>query len=286
MKLTEVFDKKKPGLSFEVFPPKSDGDWQTVETAVMEIAALSPSFMSVTCGAGGSQGGYTVELAEKIQRRLSVTPIAHMTCIGSDRQRLSTRLSELKSANIENILALRGDIPKQGRGEDCFQFAYELVEFIKSEGDFCVGGACYPEGHPESENQRRDIEMLKLKVDAGCSFLTTQMFFDNNILYNFLYKIREAGISVPVVAGIMPVTNARQIKRIIELSGTSLPRRFVSIIDRFGSDTAAMRQAGIAHAMGQIVDLFANGVNCVHVYTMNKPDVAAAIIQGLSEIIK
>lgn len=286
MKLSELFAQKKPTLSFEVFPPKTDDKYETVKFAAEKIAALKPDYMSVTYGAGGGTSDYTVSVAADILNNYNVTPLAHLTCVSSDKQKIIAQLKALKDNNIENILALRGDIPKNpnsSAGE--YKYAAQLIRDIKSMGDFCIGGACYPESHVESSTSAEDIKYLKEKVDTGCDFLTTQMFFDNNILYSFLYKIREAGITVPVVAGIMPVTNGNQIKRICELSGTYLPQRFKSIVDKFGSDPAAMTQAGVAYATDQIIDLLANGVNAVHVYSMNKPEVAAAIQANLSKII-
>ncbi len=286
MKLSELFAQKRPTLSFEVFPPKTDDKYETVKFAAEKIAALKPDYMSVTYGAGGGTSDYTVSVAADILNNYNVTPLAHLTCVSSDKQKITAQLKALKDNNIENILALRGDIPKNSdnsAGE--YKYAAQLIRDIKSMGDFCIGGACYPETHVESSTSADDIKYLKEKVDTGCDFLTTQMFFDNNILYSFLYKIREAGITVPVVAGIMPVTNGKQIKRICELSGTYLPQRFKSIVDKFGSDPAAMTQAGVAYATDQIIDLLANGVNAIHVYSMNKPEVAAAIQANLSKII-
>ncbi len=287
MKLSQLFAEKKPTLSFEVFPPKNDDIFESVKSATECIAALSPRYMSVTYGAGGGTSEYSVKIATNILKHYGVTPLAHLTCLSSTKDRIAQILSELEKNGIENVLALRGDIPigekKDAKRE--YKYAYELVQDIKKYGNFCIGGACYPEHHTESENSIDDIKHLKEKVDAGCDFLTTQMFFDNNILYSFLYKIREAGITVPVVAGIMPVTNKKQIKRICELSGTYLPQRFKSIVDRFGDNPAAMKQAGIAYATEQIIDLLANGVNAIHVYSMNKPDIAEAIQKNLSEII-
>ena len=286
MKLSELFAQKRPTLSFEVFPPKTDDKYETVKFAAEKIAALKPDYMSVTYGAGGGTSDYTVSVAADILNNYNVTPLAHLTCVSSDKQKITAQLKALKDNNIENILALRGDIPKNSdnsAGE--YKYAAQLIRDIKSMGDFCIGGACYPETHVESSTSAEDIKYLKEKVDTGCDFLTTQMFFDNNILYSFLYKIREAGITVPVVAGIMPVTNGKQIKRICELSGTYLPQRFKSIVDKFGSDPAAMTQAGVAYATDQIIDLLANGVNAIHVYSMNKPEVAAAIQANLSKII-
>ncbi len=286
MKLSELFAQKRPTLSFEVFPPKTDDKYETVKFAAEKIAALKPDYMSVTYGAGGGTSDYTVSVAADILNNYNVTPLAHLTCVSSDKQKITAQLKALKDNNIENILALRGDIPKNSNNSaEEYKYAAQLIRDIKSMGDFCIGGACYPETHVESSTSADDIKYLKEKVDTGCDFLTTQMFFDNNILYSFLYKIREAGITVPVVAGIMPVTNGKQIKRICELSGTYLPQRFKSIVDKFGSDPAAMTQAGVAYATDQIIDLLANGVNAVHVYSMNKPEVAAAIQANLSKII-
>lgn len=288
MKLTELFSNKKPTLSFEVFPPKSSDTYESVKIATEGIARLSPGYMSVTYGAGGGTSDYTVDIAANILKNYGVTPLAHLTCLSSGKDKIAGVLQSLKANGIENILALRGDIPADADPSQKreYRYAYQLVEDIKRYGDFCIGGACYPESHIESHNSEDDIRHLKEKVDAGCDFLTTQMFFDNSILYSFLCKILKAGIDVPIVAGIMPVTNAKQIKRICELSGTYLPRRFKSIVDRFGDDPDAMKQAGIAYATEQIIDLLANGVNNIHVYSMNKPDVAESIKNNLSEIIK
>lgn len=286
MKVIDIIKGEKPSLSFEVFPPKTSDNFETVMEAAQEIAGLKPSFMSVTYGAGGGTSEYTADIAQAIDN-LGVTPIAHLSCISSTREQIHELLRELKKRKIENILALRGDIPKEGLPRKMeYHFASELAEEIRTFGGFCIGGACYPENHPESKNSIEDIENLKKKVDAGCEFLTTQMFFDNNILYNFMYRLLRADVNVPVVAGIMPVTNAAQIKRICSISGNTLPQRFLRLVDRYGENPDAMKQAGIAYATEQIIDLFANGVNAVHIYSMNKPDVAAAIQRNLSEIIK
>ncbi len=287
MKITDILNSGKPGLSMEVFPPKTHDSYSKIESAVHEIAALSPSYMSVTYGAGGGTSSFTAALAGDIQKNYKVSALAHLTCVNSTEAEVDATIEKLKNEGIENILALRGDIV-EGTDVDhlTYRYASQLIEKIKEKGDFCIGGACYPEHHPESENYQKDIEYLKAKVDAGCSFLTTQMFFDNDVLYNFMYKIREAGIDVPVVAGIMPVTNPRQIKRIIGISGTSVPARFRRIVDRYGDNPLAMRQAGVAYACEQIIDLYANGINAVHLYTMNSPEVARAIMNNISEIIK
>lgn len=285
MKISELFKEKEQTLSFEVFPPKSSESFDKISSAISEIAALKPDYMSVTYGAGGTNRGYAKQIAALISAS-NVTSLAHLTCVGSSKEYIKNHLAELKDLGISNILALRGDLPQgmESISSD-FNYASELTEFIKSESDFCVGGACYPEMHPQSSSVKEDIINLKKKTDAGCDFLVTQMFFDNNILYNYLFKIREAGITVPVVAGIMPVTNASQIKRICTLSGTKPPAKFLAILDKFGSDENAMRQAGIAYATDQIIDLLANGIGHIHVYSMNKPEVAESIKNNLSHII-
>jgi methylenetetrahydrofolate reductase (NADPH) len=291
MKISELLQSGKPLLSFEVFPPKTDATYDSIRSATEEIASLRPHFMSVTCGAGGNSpqnSGYTVDIAANLQNRFKVPSVAHVTCVASTRESILNRLYELNKAGIENIFALRGDIPKDAGDPSLwgYRHASDLVREIKAYGGFSIGGACYPEGHPESRNQADDIRYVKEKVDAGCDFLTTQMFFDNNILYNYLYKIREAGVTVPVIAGIMPVTNATQIARICMLSGCQIPQKFKAIVDHYGDDPDAMKQAGIAYATEQIIDLYANGIRAVHVYSMNKPDVAQRIRENLSAIVK
>ena len=291
MKLSKLFGENKLSLSFEVFPPKTDTLFESVKHATEEIAKLKPSFMSVTYGAGGGTSRYTLDIAKNIKESYGVPTLAHLTCVSSTKETVKTKIEEIKAAGIENIMALRGDLTpeleKSDRSGWAYRHAVDLIRELKESGeDFCIGGACYPEIHPESENQREDIKYLKEKVDAGCSFLTTQMFFDNNLLYNFLYKIREAGITLPVIPGIMPITNANQVDRAIKLSGSFMPQRFKSLVDKFGHSPEAMKQAGIAYATDQIIDLFANGIANVHVYSMNKPDVAQKIQSNLSEIIK
>ena len=288
MKISDILKKNTPTLSFEVFPPKTSDSFETVKTATEAIADSHPDFMSVTYGAGGSTDKYTLEICRNLLNKTGVTPLAHQTCVDSTKESVRTRLDEFRAAGIENIMALRGDIPKEPRlprEKWAYAHANELMRKIKEYGGFCIGGACYPEKHPESPSRGEDIAYLKEKEACGCDFLTTQMFFDNNILFNFLYHLREAGVKIPVVAGIMPVTNVSQMKRIIQISGTDLPQRFKALLDRFGDTPEAMKQAGIAYATDQIIDLYANGVNHVHVYTMNKPDVAAKIMQNLSVII-
>jgi methylenetetrahydrofolate reductase (NADPH) len=290
MKLSEFLDREGCSLSFEVFPPKTDSAFDSVRHATEEIAALHPSFMSVTYGAGGGTSRYTLEIAKNIKERYGVPSLAHLTCVSSTRETVRARIRDIRAAGIQNIMALRGDIPagmeNADRSEWAYQHAVQLVRELKdADADLCIGGACYPEIHPESTNQKEDIRYLAEKVEAGCDFLTTQMFFDNNLLYNFLYKIRQSGIDVPVIPGVMPITNGNQVARAIQLSGSFVPQRFKSLVDKFGDDPAAMKQAGIAYATDQIIDLYANGIKNVHVYSMNNPDVAKKIQSNLSDII-
>lgn len=288
MKIKDRLQDGKIHISFEIFPPKTEAAYNNVVSAAEKIAALKPSFISVTYGAGGGTSKNTVNIASHIRDNFGVETLAHLTCVSSTKEEVYQVIDQIKEKGIENILALRGDIPKNTDFPlpNHYRYACELIEDIKAQGDFCIGAACYPEGHVETEHKTDDILHLKNKVDCGVDFLTTQMFFDNTILYNFLYRIREQGITVPVLPGIMPMTNAKQIKRSCQLSGTVLPERFRAIVDRFGEDPAAMQQAGIAYATDQIIDLLANGINNIHVYSMNKPEIAQAIMANLSEIIK
>ena len=290
MKLTEIINNNQFSLSCEVFPPKQSTSFESVKTAVELIARMHPSFMSVTYGAGGGTSRYTLDIAKDIKYRFNVPTMAHLTCVSSDRETVAERIHEIKEAGIVNVMALRGDLTPELEQSDrsswTYHHAIDLVRELKeSDADFCIGCACYPEVHHESKNQTEDIKYLKEKVDAGCDFITTQMFFDNNLLYNFLYKIREAGITVPVLPGIMPITKAVQLERAIKLSGSFVPQRFKALVDRFGSDDAAMAQAGIAYATDQIIDLYANGIKNVHLYSMNKPEIARAIQSNLSSIL-
>jgi methylenetetrahydrofolate reductase (NADPH) len=286
MKLIELLQSEKVTISCELFPPKQGTQLQNYKKTVAEMAAVKPAYMSVTYGATGGTSDYTVELANEVRNVNHIPALAHLTCASSTKEKVAEVIRELKEKQIENILALRGDIPANAEFPlpNQYHHASELIADIRAQGDFCIGGACYPEGHPEADTIFEDLDHLKEKVDAGCEFLTTQMFFDNNILYNFMYKALKKGIDVPIVAGIMPITSKTQVKRSIALSGCMIPSRFQAIVDRFGDHPAAMKQAGIAYATDQIIDLIANGVNHVHIYTMNKPDVAAAILDNLSDI--
>ena len=287
MKLNTILGKGKITLSFEVFPPKSDANFESVRRAAYNVAALRPSYMSVTYGAGGSTSKNTLAIAEGIQKEYDVPAIAHLTCVGATKASIQQALTDMRAAGVENVLALRGDRPAWMEGEPFtdYHYASELVETIREFGGFSIGGACYPEGHPDAENKSEDIRNLKKKVDAGCEFLTTQMFFDNNIFYNFLYRAREVGIEVPIIPGIRPITRATQMKNAIRLSGCNMPERFINIVDRFGTNKDAMQQAGIVYASDQIIDLIANGITNIHVYSMNNSKTAQGILENLSAIV-
>ena len=290
MKIIDILNRNRLSLSFEVFPPKTETAFESVRSAVEQIARLKPAFMSVTYGAGGGTSKYTLDIAKSIEKQYGVPTLAHLTCVSSTKATIAQEIKEIEACGIKNVMALRGDIPQELQDADRskwdYQYAVDLVSELKGANcDFCIGGACYPEVHPESANQTDDIRHLKEKVEAGCDFLTTQMFFDNNLLYNFLYKIRQAGITVPIIPGIMPITNANQVARAVKLSGSFIPQRFKSLVDKFGDDPAAMKQAGIAYATDQIIDLYANGIQNVHVYSMNKPDVAEKIQANLSDLL-
>lgn len=287
MYISELFHREKPVLSFEVFPPKKESVFESVRAAIDELAVQSIDYMSVTYGAGGSTTKNTAEIAGHIQNDLSRTALAHLTCVSSTREQIRDILDDLRSRGICNILALRGDIPK-----DCafplsgqYSHASELVREIKEYGGFCIGGACYPEGHPDSATQEEDIDYLKRKVEAGCSFLVTQLFFDNNLFYEFRNKLVKKNINVPVTAGIMPLTNAKQIQKMCVLSGgAAMPGKFTKMFAKYQDNPAALKQAGIAYAVDQITDLLSNDVDGIHIYTMNRPDVAEKIVSSIGDL--
>jgi methylenetetrahydrofolate reductase (NADPH) len=289
MKISELLKQDGYRLSFEVFPPKKSTGLESVRQATEEIAKLAPSFVSVTYGAGGGTSDYTLDIAENIKERTGVPVLAHITCVSSSREKVAGYIKRLTEAGVENVMALRGDLTPEMEGQDRsgwdYRYAYQLVEELKAAGDFCIGGACYPEVHPESANRCEDVLHLKQKVNAGCDFLTSQMFFDNDLFYSFLYRVRDIGIDVPVIPGILPITNANQVEKAVKLSGCHMPMRFMSLVDRFGGNAAAMEQAGIIYASEQIIDLYANGIRNVHVYTMNKPRVAEGILRNVSAIL-
>lgn len=287
MKVIDILKSKDITISFEVFPPKTKDNLEAVGQRAMEVASLNPVFMSVTYGAGGGATEYSIKIASDIQNNTGTPVLSHLTCVSTGRNEIEKTLTSLNNAGIENIMALRGDIPEGGRTSHEFTYAADLVRAIKESGyDFCIGGACYPEGHIECDSPSEDIKHLKTKVEAGCDFLTTQMFFDNDTMYNFMYRIREAGIEVPVLAGIMPITNAKQVARSVKLSGATIPQRFRLMVDKFGHDPAKMQQAGVIYATEQIIDLISNGITHIHVYSMNKPDIVKGIMDSMSEIIK
>lgn len=287
MKVSDILNNKRLSLSFEVFPPKSDSSFDSVKEATEKIASLSPSFMSVTYGAGGGTSRYTVEIARNIQEKYGVPTLAHLTCVSSTKETVRERIEDMRAVGIKNVMALRGDIPvgMENASRD-YKYAIELIrELRESEGDFCIGGACYPEVHPESISPAHDLMYLKEKVDAGLDFLTTQMLFDNELYYKFLEKARGAGIVLPIIPGVMPITRANQVERAIALSGSFVPKQLLSLVDRYGSDPVEMTQAGVDYATKQIIDLFESGVKNVHVYSMNKPEVASTILNNLSKIL-
>lgn len=283
MKISELLKSDKPCISCELFPPKAGSELQNALKIVDEIAVIRPYFISVTYGAGGTSAGQTVAIAKSVEEH-NIPALAHLTCIDATEAKIDGMLANFRANGIQNVLALRGDAVTNGVRD--FAHASDLMRKISASGDFCIGGACYPEGHPEAGSLDKDIEHTKKKIDAGCEFLVAQMCFDNNIMYNYMYRLLRNGIDVPVVAGIMPVTNAKQINRICELSGTKLPPHYRAIVERFADDPQALMQAGIAYALGQIIDLIANGFKNIHVYTMNKPEILRGIIKNLSEIVK
>ena len=286
MLIKDILNSKPVTFSCELFPPKVGTDLQKADVVVEKTAALKPDFISVTCGANGGNTENVLRMAKHANDCGSVG-LAHLTCVSASREGIAKRIAEMKDAGIYNVLALRGDLPEgMEKPEDaCFQHANELVELLKGSGEFSVGGACYPECHPESASQAEDIINLKRKVDAGCDFLTTQMFFDNDLLYRFLNKLSKAGVDVPIIAGIMPVTSGRQVARITGLSGALMPPRFRNMLDCYGNNDTAMEQAGIAYACEQIADLVANGIRGIHIYTMNKPEIAGKILNNLSSVL-
>lgn len=286
MKIINLLKGTKPGVSCELFPPKQGSQLANALEIVDTIAKQKPSFISVTYGAGGSNAGEAVAVAAEVHK-CGIPSMAHFTCINADDQGIESMLKQLQAKGIDNVLALRGDLPEGTSLEHAeYQHASDLAKKIKSFGDFCVGGACYPEGHPESAGLNDDIEKLKIKVDSGVEFLVTQMFFDNDVMYNYMYRLLAHGITAPVVPGVMPVTNAKQIQHICKLSGAKLPLRFRAIVEKYGDDPEAMKQAGINYATAQVLDLLANGFMDVHIYTMNRPEIIGGILQNLSCIVK
>ena len=286
MKLIDLFSQDKMHLSFEVFPPKTSTAFESVKHATEEIAKLSPSFVSVTYGAGGGTSQYTSKIAKEVQS-YGITSLAHLSCISSSKEMVNLELNNLKELGIENVLALRGDKPTDIDNNTIdFHYAYELIDTVKKMGDFCIGGACYPETHPESSSVEKDLECLKIKIDHGCDFLTTQMFFDNDIFYSFIDRLHKINVDIPVVAGLMPITSISQLERVVFLSGSALPKLFMEIVNRYENDPASFRKASIDFTINQARDIYSNSFNAVHIYSMNKPDVAKEIQNNLWDVIK
>lgn len=286
MYIKDIFSDKKPVLSFEVFPPKQDNNIDVVTDAVKRMSALPIDYMSVTYGAGGSTSKKTAAIAEYMEKELNLTALAHLTCVSLTREEVKEALTNLKSRGIKNILALRGDKPAdEALLKTDYKYASELIKDIRSFGGFSIGGACYPECHPDSPNLDADIENLKIKVNAGCDFLVTQMFFDNDAFYTFRDKAVKKGINVPITAGIMPLTNAGQVKKMCSLSGgASMPSKFTRIIAKYENNPEALKQAGIAYAVEQIIDLLSNDIDGIHIYTMNKPETAEKIVSVINNL--
>ena len=286
MKIESKFQKKKPVLSFEIFPPKRDKAIQNIDETLAILSELNPDFISVTFGAGGSHtDNQTVELAKRIKQQYGIDPLVHLTCLNSSKFEICELLEELKAADIDSILALRGDKNPAVEAKQDFRYASDLVKFIRQYGDFSISGACYPECHTESKNKVEDIAHLKEKVDSGVQHLISQLFFDNNAFYSFREHLQIAGMHVPVEAGIMPVINKAQIERMVTLCGASLPEKFSRVMHKYEDNKEALFDAGMAYAINQIVDLLAHDVDGIHIYTMNNPIVAKRICDGIKNLI-
>ena len=285
MKITDIVGGDAHSLSFEVFPPKTTDKFESVSSAVKDIASLMPSYISVTYGAGGGTSYYTAQIAQMV-KDFGVTPLAHLSCISSTHNQINIELEKLKRCGIENILALRGDIPNEFNREKLdFHYAYELIDSIKNNGGFCIGGACYPECHPESESLEKDLHYLKIKVEHGCEFLTTQMFFDNKLFYDFCNNLSKIKVNIPIIAGLMPVTSISQLERIVLLSGSKLPKNFMNIVNQYQDDPISFKKASLEFTIKQARDIYENGFNAVHIYTMNKPEVAKEIQYSLKDLM-
>ncbi len=288
MKIRDMLQEKETTVSFEVFPPKRDYPIETIHDTIKELKDLKPDFISVTYGAAGSTQSHTVEIASKIKNEFDIEAIAHLTCVTSTKQEIYEVLKQLRANNIENVLALRGDLPESLVGNPKFQPAYhyasELIRDIHAEGDWSIGGACYPEGHIESANKLEDLKHLKRKTEEGLDFLVTQLFFDNEMFYQFQEKLDLLDIQTPVIAGVFPFVNIRQIKRIQEISGCNLPPKFMRILERYEHSPEALKEAGIAYAVNQIIDLVSSGVDGIHIYTMNRPDITRRIMKNINQV--
>ncbi|MGL4760193.1 MAG: methylenetetrahydrofolate reductase [NAD(P)H] [Sarcina sp.] len=286
MRIKELFDSKELVFSFEVFPPKANSSIDVIYKTLDELKGLSPDYISVTYGAGGnSKDNRTAEIAGVIKNKYAIESVAHLTCINSSENEIRDVLDNLKSKNVENILALRGDIPEGETLKGGYRYSEDLIKTVREFGGFNIAGACYPEGHNKEESLDTHIEMLKRKVDAGAEHLVSQLFFDNDNFYRFLEKSSKSGISLPIQAGIMPVLNGKQIDRIVSMCGVEFPKKFMKIVDRYGHDKIALRDAGIAYAVEQIIDLASSGVDGIHLYTMNNAYVASKISESVTSIV-
>lgn len=289
MKIKDIFSNRETAISFEVFPPKADSSINTILETISGLALLKPDFISVTYGAGGSTSKKTVEIASLIQNTHKITALAHLTCVTSTKAEIAQMLTSLKENNIDNVLALRGDFPQDStlsnlQGKLSYKYASDLISHINETKDFSVGAACYPEGHMECNDKKVDLLNLKRKVDLGVDFLITQLFFDNNYYYDFMEKLYYLDIKSPVSAGIMPVINKNQISRISQLSGAIIPQKFKRIMDKYENNPEALKEAGIAYATEQIIDLISSGIKGIHIYTMNKPEIAKNILNNINKI--
>lgn len=287
MKISKLFDEKNLVYSFEIFPPKADSPIEKVYDTIEELSDIKPDYISVTYGAGGStQDNRTAMLSSLIKNKHQTESVAHLTCIGATKENIDKILQELEDNNVENILALRGDIPSRGFVAGDFNNSQELIRYIKEKGTFGIAAACYPEGHMETKIKDFDIDVLKYKEEAGADYFMTQLFYDNNYFYEFLNKVQQKGVKLPIQAGVMPVINKKQIERTVSLSGARLPEKFIKIMNKYEHDKIALRDAGVAYATEQIVDLISSGVRGIHLYTMNNPTIAKNITGNIETLIK
>lgn len=288
MLIKDIFKTKKPVISFEIFPPKKNDDIETIYSTIEALKDLRPDFISVTYGAAGSTRDKTVEIASIVKNKYNIEALAHLTCISLDDDGLARIMEDLRANNVHNIMALRGDIPQDMNREDLvnspFKYASDIIRQIKQNEAFCSGAACYPEKHPECESYEKDIANLKYKVDCGADFLVTQLFFDNNKFYDFVNKSRASGITIPITAGIMPVTNKKQIERMVALSNAALPDKFKRIMEKYEYNPEALKEAGIIYATEQIIDLLSWGIEGIHLYTMNRPETCRRIMNNIISI--
>lgn len=286
MKLTDIYSKKDKVLSFEIFPPKAEGELNNIEPTLEVLSQLEPDYISVTFGAGGSSNNNrTIELAKMIKEKYHIEPVVHLTCLCYDRNEISEFAKKIAAEGIENVLALRGDRNPKVPEKNDFKYASELITYLKENTDFCVAGACYPEDHPESLSHIDEMLNLKKKVEAGADILLSQLFFDNENYYSFVEDAKIAGINVPITPGIMPVINEKQIRRMVDTCGAKLSDKFERILKNYGERPEALYEAGMIHALSQVVDLLANDVDGIHLYTMNNPNVARRICDGIKPIL-